>query len=267
MPTPKLQKGLGAVADTLDNRDFILESRFRSFLGGPRHIGGVPANVDLRDLCSPVRDQGPLGSCTGFAMATGLREFLEIKAGNPSPFDVLSPQFLYYEEREIEGTINKDSGAMPRDGLKVLRKTGVCLETDDPYNPKRFTQAPSPQAVNGAAQFTISAYFRITTLTGLKMALAGLHGCVLGITVYESFESNKVANTGNVPMPQPGEAMLGGHCVFCVGYQDDPSWDGGGYLIVKNSWGTGWGDSGYFYLPYDYVQPKLMSDIWTALLR
>jgi C1A family cysteine protease len=266
MPTPRLNKGLGAKTDPYDSRDFILEERFRSLMGGPRHIGGIPRTVDLRDLCSPVRDQGQLGACTGFGLATGLREFLEMKAGTPSPEEELSPMFLYYQERKIEGTITQDSGANIRDGLRVLRGMGVCPESDYPYDPPEFSHAPSRQAVNDAKKFTIRSYFRLTTLTGLKMALAGQHGCVLGMQVYESFESDEVASTGKVPMPQAGEKLLGGHCVFCVGYQDDVGWDGGGYLIVKNSWGLDWGDKGYFYLPNGYVRPKLMSDMWTAIL-
>jgi C1A family cysteine protease len=67
-------------------------------------------------------------------------------------------------------------------------------------------------------------------------------------------------------MPQPGEQRLGGHALFCCGYRDDTQYEGGGYLIVKNSWGTGFGDEGYVYIPYAYVRPRLMIDIWTASL-
>ena len=89
---------------------------------------------------------------------------------------------------------------------------------------------------------------------------------VLGFLVYDSFESDAVAKTGKVPMPAPGEKVLGGHAVFCVGYQTDSAVAGGGALIVKNSWGTGWGDGGYFYLPYAFVTPKNVSDAWTAVV-
>jgi C1A family cysteine protease len=168
-------------------------------------------------------------------------------------------------ERKIEGTVNEDSGAAIRDGLKVLTSMGVCPEADDPYNPHQFTQAPSNKAISDAEQFTIRRYHRITTLEGLKQALAQGHGIVLGIAVYESFESVNAEDTGYIPMPQPGERRLGGHALFCCGYQDDTQYAGGGYTIVKNSWGTEFGDDGYVYLPYDYIsQPKLTSDIWTA---
>jgi C1A family cysteine protease len=212
-------------------------------------------------------------------MGTGLCEFLENKTGKPTSMVEVSPLFLYFEERQREGTVNEDSGARIRDGLIILKGMGICPEQDHCYPPDAKTErpnspqllaeiakAPSPQAVNDATEFTISSYHRITTLSGLKQALAGGDGCVLGIMVYDSFESPQAHATGRIPMPQPGDKPLGGHALFCCGYQDDPQYEGGGYLIVKNSWGTDFGDHGYIFLPYAYVNPNLMSDIWTASL-
>jgi C1A family cysteine protease len=257
---PQAKHGLGLHPDRYDPRDYVLEATPNFF------VGAMPPSVDMRNLCSPVRDQGKLGSCTGFALGAGLREFLENKGGSPSPMVVVSPLFIYYEERVREKRVNQDAGATIRDGLKVLSKIGVCPEADDPYDISQFTQPPSDQALADAKQFTISSYHRITTLMGLKQALAQASPAVLGIVVYESFESSQTASTGHVPMPQPDEQVLGGHAIFCAGYLDDGNYDGGGYLIIKNSWGTGFGDKGYVYLPYAYVQPKLVSDIWTASL-
>src|SRR6266571_127605 len=123
------RRGLGLIPDPFDPRDLIFEAQ-------PQHfVGAIPSSVDLRNLCSPVRDQGAQGSCTGFALAAGLREFLEKKAGTPTPTVELSPAFVYYEERSREGSIqNCDAGAMIRDGLKVLAQTGVSPEGDDPYS-------------------------------------------------------------------------------------------------------------------------------------
>jgi C1A family cysteine protease len=251
-------RALGAIPDTHDARDFIFESRPRIF------VGAIPLAIDLRNLCSPVRDQGQQGSCTGFAMATGFREFLELKTGTPKPLVPLSPAFLYYQERTIEGTANDcNAGAMIRDGMKTLTDIGVCPETDEPYDAQSCA-APSATAVTRAGAFKIAAYHRITTLFGLKQALASGSGCVVGIAVYASFESPDAQRTGHIPLPQPGEQGLGGHALFCCGYTDDTQSDGGGYLIAKNSWGTGFGDHGYVYLPYAYVVPKLMNDMWTG---
>jgi hypothetical protein len=211
-----------------------------------------------------VRDQGQLGSCTGFAIAVGLREFLLIKIG--APLVPLAPLFLYFEERSIEHTVSQDAGAQPRDGLKVLTKIGVSPESDDPYNVAVFTQKPSTTAVKDAANFKIAAYHRLKTLKDVQSALAGGNGVVMGFKVYESFESNSVAQTGKMPMPAASESVVGGHAVFIAGYQTDPGVAGGGSLIVKNSWSTSWGDHGYFHMPYAYIRPDLVSDLWTAVV-
>ncbi len=246
----------GYLPDAADANDFVFQSM--------RPRGAVlPPNVDLRHLCSPVRDQGDLGACTGFAIAVGMREFLLRKLG--VPFTPLSPLFVYYEERVREHSVPEDAGAQPRDGFKVLAKMGCAPESDDPYRPTRFTHAPSKRAVLDAGHYKIAAYHRLHGLADIQACLAGGNGVVMGFSVYESFESDAVAQTGKMPMPAPDEKLLGGHAVFCAGYQTNSSFAGGGVLIVKNSWGTGWGDGGYFYMPFDYVHPKWVSDAWTAV--
>ncbi len=247
----------GYIPDKQDERDFAYQA-----VRPP--TAPLPAAVDLRHLCSPVRDQGQLGSCTGFAIAVGLREFLQIKLG--ATLVPMAPLFVYYEERVLEHDVNQDAGAQPRDGLKVLAKIGCAPEADDPYDITKFTQSPSAKAVSDAAHYKIAAYHRLKTLNDIQSCLAGGNGVVLGFKVYESFESNAVAQTGKMPMPGPNEQVMGGHAVFACGYQTDPTTAGGGYLIVKNSWSASWGDKGYFYMPFAYVTPSLVSDAWTGVV-
>jgi C1A family cysteine protease len=252
MPT---RRSYGYLKDDPDELDYIYAAI------RPAQVV-VPSIVDLRAQCSPVRDQGQLGSCTGFAIAAGLREFIEIKKGGT--FTPLSPLFLYYEERKIEHTIKQDAGAKPRDGMKVLAKLGCAPEADDPYNVARLVSRPSAKALSDAKSFKISAYHRLLNLDEMKTCLAGGMGLMIGFKVYQSFESDEVAKTGKMQMPGTNESSVGGHAVFVAGYVIDNLWPGGGYLIVKNSWGTDWGDKGYFYMPWDYVQPNLVMDAWTA---
>jgi len=237
--------------DTPDMRDHIFCSvNFKS----EAHL---PDKVDLRKKCSPIVNQGALGSCTANAIVSGLREYLLIN--KETTWLQLSRLFLYYQERLMEDSVSEDSGAMIRDGMKVLNQIGVCPETDWPYDISTFTNQPTEKMVADAAPYKVKEYHRITSLAQLKAALAEGLPVVIGIDVYESFESDDVASTGIVPMPDTSkEELLGGHAVLVVGYDDDKS-----QLIVRNSWGITFGDLGYFYLPYDYYE-KYASDCWTS---
>ena len=240
----------GWLPDLPDQRDFKYAAAFRV----PRKL---PPAVDLRAQCSPVENQGKLGSCTANALA-GALEFLEVK--NKQPFVDLSRLFIYYNERVIEHTVNSDSGAMLRDGIKTLAKQGVCSEIKWPYRIARFTARPTPSCYTDAANHQILTYHRLSTLNEMRACLADGFPFVFGFTVYESFESDPVAHSGAVPMPQPGEHVLGGHAVMAVGYDD-----AGQVFTVRNSWGAKWGQKGYFTMPYDYLaNGSLASDFWTV---
>jgi len=217
----------------------------------------LPPAVDLRPKDSPVEDQGQLGSCTANALA-GALQFLEKKDNVPS-FTDASRLFIYYNERAVEGTVASDSGAQIRDGIKTLAKQGVCPETEWPYDITKFADQPPSTCYSDAKKHLILSYARLTTLQDMKGCLANGNPFVFGFTVYESFESAQVAQTGIAPMPAAGEKVLGGHAVMCVGYSDADK-----RFIVRNSWGPGWGMKGYFTLPYDYVtNGKLADDFWT----
>lgn len=247
----------GLKPDKLDVRDTIFKPKAESYVA-------LPSKVDLRDKMSPVVDQGQLGSCTANSLASGLMEYLEKLQLKPGQlFTPLSRLFLYWHERELEGTVDEDSGAQLRDGMKVLKSIGVCPEADFPYDITKFTDTPSAQAEKDAGAHKIGQYHRIADLHSLKVALAQGHPVAIGMIVFESFESDDVAKTGLVPMPQHDEQELGGHALCCVGFDDTmDERDEEGYLIVRNSWGVSWGDKGYCYIPYDFVRYGIITDMW-----
>ena len=224
-------------------------------------IEALPAVVDLRPKCPPVLDQGRLGSCTANAIASAHR-FDQLRQ-KFAPDWCPSRLFIYYNERAMEGTIRYDAGANIRDGMKSIAKQGVCPETEWPYVIRSFRSKPGCRCYNDAKHFEALQYQRVNqVLDELKSALFQGFPVVFGFTVYQSFESQGVAHTGVVPMPQPGERSLGGHAVLMVGYDDVQ-----GRFIVMNSWGTGWGMSGFFTLPYNYVvNDNLACDFWTMQL-
>jgi C1A family cysteine protease len=169
-----------------------------------------------------------------------------------------------WHERELEGRVDEDSGAYIRDGMKVLQKQGVCPEGDFPYVITHFRDQPSPTAESDASRYTISDYHRIPDLDALKAALAEGLPVVIGMAVYESFESPEVAQTGKVPVPKKTrERILGGHALLAVGYQNRGV--SSGAVIVRNSWGEQWGDQGYCYIPYImFRDPDCIMDMWTG---
>ncbi len=221
----------------------------------------LPAKVDLRPHCPPVYDQGQLGSCTGNAVAGAVQ--FEREKQQLKPDFVPSRLFIYYGERVIEGTVNSDSGAQIRDGIKVVAKQGVPPETDWPYDITKFADKPSQKAYQDALQDKAVSYSRLTqTLSQMKGCLASGYPFVFGFTVYDSFESQQVAQTGIVQLPAAGESVIGGHAVLAVGYDDSQH-----RFIVRNSWGNGWGMQGYFTMPYAYLTDRgLASDFWTIRL-
>jgi C1A family cysteine protease len=239
----------GWIPDLPDQRDFLFSAVY-----GKAPV--LPPSVDLKATCSPVEDQKKLGSCTANALV-GALEFLERKDG--VPFENLSRLFIYYNERVIEHTTSSDSGAMLRDGIKSLAKQGVCTEKKWPYIQSHFKDKPTKTCYAEASGHLITSYQRVQTLDDMRSCLAAGYPFVLGFTVYESFESTEVARTGVVPMPAPKEVVIGGHAVVAVGYNDSDK-----RFIARNSWGTSWGQQGYFTIPYDYLtNSKLAGDMWT----
>jgi C1A family cysteine protease len=252
-PSPRTIKRYGWIPDLPDQRDHI-------YAAPPELVAALPASVDLRSQCpTVVYDQGQLGSCTANAIA-GAVEFglLKQRLADFMP----SRLFIYYNERVIEGTVQSDSGAMLRDGIKTVAKQGVCPETLWAYDTAAFAEAPPAACYQEAVDNRVLSYQRVPqTLTSLKVCLAHGYPIAFGFQVYESFESAEVARTGEVPLPATTEGLLGGHAVLAVGYDDATT-----RFLVRNSWGPNWGQGGYFTMPYPYLTERnLSSDFWAVL--
>lgn len=247
---PRSVQWYGWVPDLPDQRDKL-------YAAPARVLRAMPPKVDLRPGCPPVYDQGQLGSCTANGIAAAI-EFDRRKLGQKT--FTPSRLFIYYNERVIEGTVNQDAGAQIRDGIKSVVKIGAPPETDWPYDISKYTHRPPARAYADAKKDLVTSYFRLTqTISQMRGCLAGGYPFIFGFTVYESFESDQVAQTGNVPMPGSGERAVGGHAVTAVGYDDSNR-----RFIIRNSWGASWGIKGYCLMPYEYLlTPNLSSDFWT----
>jgi C1A family cysteine protease len=239
----------GWMPDVPDQRDLVLTAA---------RVTTLPPSVDLRPGCPPVYDQGQLGSCTANAIAAAI-QYEQIRQKEAKPF-APSRLFIYYNERVMEHTVSQDAGAQIRDGMKSINHIGACPETDWPYVIANFAQKPPLRAFKDAPLGKTISYQRVVqTLDQMRACLAGGSPIVLGISVYESFESREVAKSGAVPMPGNREKLLGGHAILAVGYHDADQ-----RFIMRNSWGTSWGMHGYFTIPYAYLtDSNLCDDLWT----
>lgn len=245
----KKRVGLGWVPDLPDIRDRYYDTQ-------PRPGLALPSTISLRDLCSPVEDQGRLMSCTAAALA-GALEFLEKK--DRKPFVNVSKLFIYYTARAITSDVPIDDGVEIRDGIKALVRYGVCSEKSWPYRTADCDRKPPERCYDQAKEHPITSYRRITQqIDKLRTCLAEGFPFVFGFTMYEpSWTASR--RTGRLPMPQDTEVPAGGHAVLCVGYDDTAS-----QFLIRNSLGKDWGEGGYGWMSYSYVEDaNLCEDFWT----
>lgn len=249
-----IRKRYGCRPDHKDSRDL----KFRA-----ARAPILPPSVDLRHHCIPTLDQGDLGACTAHAITAVLRWHVRRGGGPDVPLSRLQ---LYYDERVIEKTVGLDDGAQIRNGIKSARTKGVGHEDLWPYDVAKFKELPPPVAYQNADMFGGLTYERVpVSAWGLKSALALGFPVVIGVNLYESFESTEVEKTGMVPMPavlngEVSEADAGGHCMYVAGYGQRP-----GTFTVHNSWGDDWGDRGFCYMPESYLgSPVFGSDYWVV---
>lgn len=245
-----MKRGLGWKPDVPDLRDYRYKptsSRRRTF----------PDRVDLRDRFFKPWNQGTLGSCTAHAVGAACL-YLDIYDND---MRIVSPSrlFLYYNARLIEGTTASDEGAEIRNAIKSASKFGYIDEASWPYRLRSFTKKPPQSLYTAATKERVRKYERVAReISDFKAALTASLPVVVGISVYDSMSAAKVTKTGQIPLPRKKDKLEGGHAVLLVGYDDEKR-----HFIVRNSWGTGWGDKGHGYLPYEYIlNPDLSDDFW-----
>ena len=245
----RLNRSYGLIRGEKDERDRIMRA--------PRiDLTLLPSSFSNMDLMTPVYDQGQTSSCTGQSHAAQ-EDACRILQGMPPLLG--SRLFVYYNARLAEGSQGTDGGAQIRDVLKAANRYGVCAESTWAFSPNLVTIQPAPPAYTEAVKHRDLVYSSVPlSLIMFKQLLTHRYTINVGIQVFESFESDAVASTGVVPMPNViEEQCLGGHAVLVEGYDNSRM-----AFHVRNSWGAAWGDKGYFWLPYAYMLPDLMSDAW-----
>jgi C1A family cysteine protease len=262
------QFALGWTRDLPDFRDFgTTDDKVIKAFAGSRTPGAassdLPASVDLRRWCSPIENQGNIGSCTAHA-GTAMLEYYERK-GHGSHVEA-SRLFLYKVTRRLLGWTG-DTGAYLRTTMKAMALFGVPPEDSFPYNTANYEQEPEAYHYALADNFESLVYYRHDAagiapeevLRRVKAFLAAGRPSMFGFTVY-----NYGNDAGEFEFPGDRARSVGGHAVLAVGYDDSRRiGDHVGALRIRNSWGTSWGEAGYGWLPYEYVRRGLAVDFWS----
>lgn len=265
---------MGWRRDLPDVRDYTAESaEVRHTLARSKPLKfaakSAPASVDLRQWCSAVEDQEQLGSCTANA-GVGMIEYFQKRAFGK--YLDASRLFLYKATRDLMGE-KGDSGADLRTTMKAMVLFGAPPEAHWPYDIKDFDNEPPAFCYAFAQNYKAVRYYRLDPsgtsgaqlLKSAKTNLAAGLPSMFGFTVYSSMPGPG-EGTGNIPFPEPGDTVEGGHAIVAVGYDDGHKiGKEKGALLIRNSWGSRWGENGYGWLPYAYVESGLAVDFWSLV--
>lgn len=238
-----------------DLKQELLEETFQ-----PQPGKYIPESIDLRSGFRPIQNQGSQGSCLAHAL-TAIYEYA-IKLNTGKELD-LSEAFLYYNAREMDKTgdvsILTDIGSRVRPAIESLGKYGLAQEEFCRYNEDDYTTKPSEEAYEDASKRRLLKALNVEmSANGIKAALAEGYPVAVSLALCESFL--KASNDGYVPMPTAEEIERrfttapenqerhSSHAMVVVGYSDKL-----GRFIVRNSWDTDWGDAGYCYVPFEYI--------------
>jgi C1A family cysteine protease len=266
--------GMGWLRDLPDHRDLRVDSAdIQKIRQQSKKIQKIqktlPTSVDLRQWCSPIEDHGDLATCTANA-GVAVLEYFQRRAFYKQ-LDA-SRLFLYKVTRNLLG-IAGDEGAELRTTMKAMVLLGVPPESYWPYNIQSFDEEPQAFCYAFAQSYKTNKYYRLAppgqgtdkTLEAVKNSLAAGLPPMFGFTVYSSIPPEGDGK-GEIPFPGRGDSIEGGHAIVAVGYDNNKKvGKNTGALLIRNSWGTGWGDKGYGWLPYAYVQKGLAVDFWTLV--
>lgn len=229
----------------------------------------TPPAHSLRSFSPEVYRQGELGCCVGNSMAMALRIATAVYNSRShmrlylTGYRTFKPSrlYIYWNAKCIEGNPpHADTGCTVHGALLATREYNICDEGVWPYERKNFTRSPSSNAFRDAQDRPQMPYRKVEqTTSSIKSSLYGGSPVMFGAVLFSSFRDRKVFSSGEIPMPDKQEKVIGAHCMLIVGYDDETR-----RFTIQNSWGRLWGDDGFGTMPYDYVtDADICGDFWS----
>lgn len=202
-------------------------------------------SIDLRDMFGMIRNQGTQGSCCSFAVASVIEALRHDK-------QTYSPAFLYWNVRAVNNTTDKDTGASIYDVIRAATQFGDCLEEHMPYS-QDYTIKPDKNAFGNALNCRIiEAQTVEPKIDAIKSALSDGFPVIIAARIFDSFSDTRsgfVRNPLSDELSKERSDGHGNHALVVCGFSDSER-----VFVVRNSWGTNFGDNGYCYIPYSYAK-------------
>lgn len=205
---------------------------------------GFKRNVDLRPWDTLMEDQGNISSCTGHALTTCYE--IQEKISGAENVHELSSLFVYYNARVLENSQSEDDGLTSiRSLMKAASKHGLCTEKLWPFDYDKVNVKPDLICYSDGSKRLVTNYKYVNSIADMLEVISLDKPIVMGMRVFDGFMDTKDV----IDVPGTGEKHIGGHAVAVLGYKENER-----LFLIKNSFGSGWGDSGYAWITFDYVQ-------------
>jgi C1A family cysteine protease len=255
------------VCNLVPSRDITQDWKFQDALssGSLAAPAALPPRVDLRTPWWIINNQLNTGSCVGWATADGVVRYQLVAANRLAPTQLLSPRFVWMASKETDEfsskpeTFIEEAGTSLKAAMDIARKYGTALESDLPFNVDTLMYAGSENAFYaGTSTRKIANYFNLgKSLNQWKSWLAGNGPILAGLSVDATWDNANKTN-GQLDTFQSA-TVRGGHAVCIVGYLADR-------FIIRNSWGTTWGDQGFGYASAAYINDAFFEESYGATL-
>ena len=224
----------------------------------------APPSVDLRAAWWTINNQETTGSCVGWATADGVVRYQMVKAGRIPTSRMLSARHIWMASKETDEftarpeTFLERSGTSLKAALDIARKQGTALATELPFHISTAMYLGKENTFYAScAQRRIAAYFNLGKVTANWKTWLATNGPIMAALNVDASWDNAAANGGKIDTFQPN-TVRGGHAVAVVGYRTD------GRFIVRNSWGTGWGDKGFGYVSPAYIAAGFFNEAYSV---